>query len=170
MSLLRHWSNSELNGRVENTSYYIAVYAVLTAMGLLIGSIRWFVLYRGSIRASHVLYKRLLETVLFTNIRFHDTVSRGRLLNRFGKDFEGIDSTLSDNFGRSIIYGLSATTTIITVSAVGGLPFIAAACLLGIVYWNGKAFFGCLAKYMTSADLRFSCESEKYFCNFRDNY
>jgi hypothetical protein len=34
----------------------------------------------------------LLETVLFANIRFHDTVSRGRLLNRFGKDFEGDDS------------------------------------------------------------------------------
>ena len=31
----------------------------------------------------------LLEGVLFANIRFHDTVSRGRLLNRFGKDFEG---------------------------------------------------------------------------------
>lgn len=32
----------------------------------------------------------LLEGVLFADIRFHDTVSRGRLLNRFGKDFEGI--------------------------------------------------------------------------------
>jgi len=32
----------------------------------------------------------LLETVLFAHIRFHDTVSRGRLLNRFGKDFEGV--------------------------------------------------------------------------------
>lgn len=30
----------------------------------------------------------MLESVLFTNLRFHDTVSRGRLLNRFGKDFE----------------------------------------------------------------------------------
>lgn len=50
---------------------------------------RWFILYNGSIRASKVLYERLLEAVLFANIRFHDTVSRGRLLNRFGKDFEG---------------------------------------------------------------------------------
>ena len=33
--------------------------------------------------------EELLEGVLFANIRFHDTVSRGRLLNRFGKDFEG---------------------------------------------------------------------------------
>lgn len=31
----------------------------------------------------------LLESVLFAEIRFHDTISRGRLLNRFGKDFEG---------------------------------------------------------------------------------
>jgi hypothetical protein len=66
----------------------------------------------GSIHASTVLYKstlhlyilcllgdhlctELLETVLFANIRFHDTVSRGRLLNRFGKDFEGYSSSVT---------------------------------------------------------------------------
>jgi len=136
--LIRYWSNSELNGTVESPVYYIAVYGVLTTLGLFVGTIRWFVLYRGSIRASHVLYERLLETVLFANIRFHDTVSRGRLLNRFGKDFEGIDSTLSDNFGHSITYGLSVATTLVTVSIVGGLPFVFAATILGVVYWNGK--------------------------------
>lgn len=156
---LRHWSNSELNGNVDNPAYYIAIYAVITAVGLFIGTFRWFVLYRGSIRASHILYKRLLETVLFTNIRFHDTVSRGRLLNRFGKDFEGIDSSLSDNFGRSIMYGLSAATSIITVSVVGGPPFIVVVMLLGIVYWNGKDVLLCV----TSTDFCFSCESEKDF-------
>ena len=50
----------------------------------------------------------------------------------------GIDSNLSDDFGRSIVYGLSGLTTIITVSFVGGLPFIFATFVLGIVYWNGK--------------------------------
>ncbi len=66
----------------------------------------------GSIHASTVLYKstlhlyilrlpddrlctELLEAVLFANIRFHDTVSRGRLLNRFGKDFEGLSSSVT---------------------------------------------------------------------------
>lgn len=136
--LIRYWSNSVLNGTVESPVYYIAVYGVLTTLGLFVGTIRWFVLYRGSIRASHVLYERLLETVLFANIRFHDTVSRGRLLNRFGKDFEGIDSSLSDNFGYSIVYGFSVTTTIVTVSIVGGLPFVLATAILGAVYWNGK--------------------------------
>ena len=90
----------------------------------------------GSIRASTVLYKKLLETVLFANIRFHDTVSRGRLLNRFGKDFEGIDSSLADNFGRSVIYFLSVITTLTTVSVVGGIPFLLTALLIGMLYYN----------------------------------
>jgi len=136
--MFRHWSNSELKGTVENPGYYVGVYAILTALGLFIGTIQWLILYRGSIRASHVLYRRLLETVLFTNIRFHDTISRGRLLNRFGKDFEGIDSSLSDNFGRAFMSALSATITIITISVVGGLPFIAITAVLAVAYWNGK--------------------------------
>ncbi|KAJ3515541.1 hypothetical protein NLJ89_g1687 [Agrocybe chaxingu] len=116
---LRHWSNSALNGGGDSPGFYISVYAIITTLGLVIGTVRWFILYNGSIHASDVLYKRLLEGVLFADIRFHDTVSRGRLLNRFGKDFEGIDSSLSDNFGRSIMYGLSAFTTIATGSCIG---------------------------------------------------
>ena len=50
----------------------------------------------------------------------------------------GIDSSLADNFGRSVMYALSGLTTIVTVSYVGGLPFIFATIVLGIVYWNGK--------------------------------
>ena len=52
--------------------------------------------------------------------------------------FEGIDSSLSDNFGRTVVYGLSSITTLITVATVGGLPFVAAAALIGLVYYNGK--------------------------------
>ena len=101
------------------------------------------------------LVPELLEGVLFANIRFHDTVSRGRLLNRFGKDFEGrflltsvftthantaigIDSSLPDNFGRSFINGLSVVTTFITVSVVGGPPFVIAAFIFGSLYYSGE--------------------------------
>ncbi|KAG6854494.1 hypothetical protein C0991_006096 [Blastosporella zonata] len=144
---LRHWSS--ITADDASPVFYITVYAVITIAGLIISTLRYFVLYDGSIRASTVLYKRLLETVLFANIRFHDTVSRGRLLNRFGKDFEGIDSSLSDNFGRSVMYGLSAATTVITVSIVGGLPFVFAMCVLGIIYYNAAKVYG-----QTSRDMR----------------
>ena len=65
------------------------MYAAISAASVVFYTLRWFVLVNGSIRASTALYKRLLDTILFASIRFHDTVSRGRLLNRFGKDFEG---------------------------------------------------------------------------------
>lgn len=127
---------------------------------------------RGGIHASRVLYHSksicyrevlmahisssgLLEGVLFANIRFHDTVSRGRLLNRFGKDFEGtsrhfanisrlimrragVDSNLPDNFGRSVMYALSAATTVVTVSVVGGWSFVLGIVILGTLYYNGE--------------------------------
>jgi hypothetical protein len=52
-------------------------------------------------------------------------------------NYIGIDSSLSDNFGRTVMYGLSSATTLVTVSAVGGIPFIIAAALLGVLYYNG---------------------------------
>ena len=141
--------------------------------GLLTRILTYHIPDTGSIHASTVLYKSmssppsvvflfnvrstagLLETVLFANIRFHDTVSRGRLLNRFGKDFEGhaflvpvatvsayldagIDSNLSDNFGRSAVNGLSVVTTFITLSIVGGPQFFLVILVIGSLYWNGK--------------------------------
>ena len=45
---------------------------------------------------------------------------------------------MSDNFGRSIVYALAAFTIIITISVVGGLPFIIAALVLSYLYYNGE--------------------------------
>ncbi|KZP24950.1 multidrug resistance-associated ABC transporter [Athelia psychrophila] len=147
---LKYWAGAAQE-RVDDKgpAYYIAVYALITFVGLIITTSRWFVLYNGSIRASTVLYERLLESILFANIRFHDTVSRGRVLNRFGKDFEGIDSNMSDNFGRSIMYGLSAVTTFITISVIGGPGFVLCALVLGSVYYNTAKVYG-----QTSRDMR----------------
>ncbi|KAI5886823.1 P-loop containing nucleoside triphosphate hydrolase protein [Schizophyllum commune H4-8] len=148
---LRYWSAQELTPPSERKSagYYIGIYAAVALAGLVVTTLRWFSLYGGSIHASRVLYKRLLESVLFANIRFHDTVSRGRVLNRFGKDFEGIDSSLSDNFGRTAMYSLSTATTIITVSVVGGPPFVAAALVIGFFYYQVGKVYG-----QTSRDMR----------------
>ncbi|KAI9068084.1 multidrug resistance-associated ABC transporter [Trametes sanguinea] len=147
---LRIWSGSYEHSSVSHpASYYIGVYAIITTIGLVLSTMRWFVLYQGGIHASVALYKRLLEGVLFANIRFHDTVSRGRLLNRFGKDFEGIDSSLPDNFGRSVFYAVSVLTTFVTVSVVGGPLFIVAAIIFGFLYYSVGKVYG-----QTSRDMR----------------
>ena len=50
----------------------------------------------------------------------------------------GIDSSLSDNFGRSTVNGLSVMTTFITLSVVGGPQFFLVILVIGAMYWNSK--------------------------------
>ncbi len=38
------------------------------------------------------------------------------------------------------MYGIASVTTLITVSVVGGLPFIIVALLLSSIYYNGQCF------------------------------
>ncbi|KAI9441690.1 ATP-binding cassette transporter [Lactarius indigo] len=139
---LSYWSGASQGDRVPRSPmFYIGIYAAVSIPDSRVYLISFTCpqitgVDTGSIHASIVLYKKLLETVLFANIRFHDTVSRGRLLNRFGKDFEGIDSSLSDNFGRSTVNGLSVMTTFITLSIVGGPQFFLVILGIGSLYWN----------------------------------
>ncbi|KAF7343129.1 ATP-dependent bile acid permease [Mycena venus] len=130
---LSYWSRGD---EAQSPLFYLSVYAAVAITGLILTTVRYFVLYHGGIHASTILYKRLLQAVLFAHIRFHDTISRGRLLNRFGKDFEGIDSSLPDNFGRTTIYLISTTTTITTISFIGGYPFVIGAFVILLFYYQ----------------------------------
>ena len=144
------WAGAPLRDEApKSPMWYITIYAAITGANVILETLRWFILYRGSIHASTTLYKRLLECVLFAKIRFHDTVSRGRLLNRFGKDFEGIDSSLPDHLGRSIMNGMSALATFITISIVGGWPFLVVTLLVGVLYYQVAKVYG-----QTSRDMR----------------
>jgi hypothetical protein len=116
------------------------------------------------------IFIELLQAVLFAHIRFHDTVSRGRLLNRFGKDFEGrtfsspFKSQHTDNVQASIATCLVTSGEppfissrrpcvplqftrcllqsryqmgVLTVSFVGGTPFVLGALVASFFYYQG---------------------------------
>ncbi|KAK7061300.1 multidrug resistance-associated ABC transporter [Favolaschia claudopus] len=132
---LSYWSS----GRgPDDPVYYITIYTIVRSrsVGLILTTGRWLVLYAGSITASSRLYKRLLEAVLFAELRFHDTSSRGRLLNRFGKDFEGIDSDLADHLGHCVLLCLGAITSLVTIAFIGGIPFVIIVIILGVFFYN----------------------------------
>ncbi|KAJ6618213.1 hypothetical protein B0H10DRAFT_1269249 [Mycena sp. CBHHK59/15] len=98
----------------------------------------------------------LIGNVLFSSIRFHDTIARGRLHNKFGKDFQIIDGYIADDLGRTLKLGVSATITFTTITVVGGLPFLAAASALGAIYcYLAKVSGNAVQDYgHTSRDMR----------------
>ena len=159
--LSRHWSGQSPSTEKHRShespvSYYIGVYAAICLLGLVVSTLRWFILFAGSLDASRLLYERMLEKILFAKIRFHDTVSTGRLLNRFGKDFEGestsdvalvnltvfcrtvIDSQISSDMGHTIRLTLSAIATVVLIGFIAGLPFQMGVILLGASYVSGE--------------------------------
>ncbi|KAG9120664.1 hypothetical protein FRC07_003763, partial [Ceratobasidium sp. 392] len=146
---LRYWSGHPEMSNSRGPLWFITIYALISLGGMLMQTLRWYVLYDGSIRASTVLYKRLLEAVLFATVRFHDTISRGRLLNRFGKDFEGLDSKIADDLGHTFVYALNILVTFVTITYVGGVRFAAVSVVLVFISYQIAKVYG-----QTSRDLR----------------
>ncbi|KAF7308067.1 Multidrug resistance-associated ABC transporter protein [Mycena kentingensis (nom. inval.)] len=135
---LARWSSGE---GMKGAVFYLAIYSILAWTGVVLIVVRQLVLYFGAIHASEGVHTSLLDSVLFAQIRFHDTVSRGRVLNRFGKDIEGIDSTLPVNLGRVLQGVVAAAVTLTTMSFIGGWKLVIAVfVVLGTYYKIGKIY------------------------------
>ncbi|KAH9811640.1 hypothetical protein DFH28DRAFT_433779 [Melampsora americana] len=124
----------------NSVDFYLGLYTAVTLLNVVVSTVRWLVLYNGALRASQRLYKSTLRAVLCSPLRFFDTVPLGRLLNRFGKDFEGIDSSLPDNLGRSLMYGLNVATTIVSIAFVTPTFLIPFAIISILYWWYGRQY------------------------------
>ncbi|KAF8153792.1 multidrug resistance-associated ABC transporter [Crassisporium funariophilum] len=79
----------------QHPLFYIGIYAAIGLATALSSVLSVTAQYTGALRASRILFKQLLVTVVRATFRFHDTTPQGRMLNRFGKDVETIDSSLA---------------------------------------------------------------------------
>ncbi|KIM37758.1 hypothetical protein M413DRAFT_448273 [Hebeloma cylindrosporum] len=117
----------------EHPLFYIGIYAAIGLASALCSVLSVTAQYTGALRASRILFKQLLVTVVRATFRFHDTTPQGRMLNRFGKDIETIDSSLAGSLQavNSSLAGFFAA--IITVAVV--FPyFLIPAIFIGFAY------------------------------------
>jgi ABC-type multidrug transport system fused ATPase/permease subunit len=112
----------------DNLNYYLGVYCLIAVANVLVGCSRYAFIYYGSLRANRQLYKSLLQRVLRAPLRFFDTTPMGRILNRFSKDFESIDSHVPTELISFIIQWFTILTTAITICAV--IPALVVAVVL----------------------------------------
>ncbi len=61
---------------------------------------------RGAVIAASTLHKNLLENILKLPMSFFDTTPLGRIVNRFSKDIDTVDSTIP----QTIRYEYSSST------------------------------------------------------------
>ncbi|KAG2235405.1 hypothetical protein INT48_005755 [Thamnidium elegans] len=103
---------------VTHLNYYLVIYCLITCSNVVVGSLRYAFLYWGALRANRQLYAELLHRVFRAPLRFFDTTPMGRILNRFSKDFESVDSKIPTDLMAFIIQWFMILTTAITVCTV----------------------------------------------------
>lgn len=97
-----------------NLQYYLGLYFLLSLLVAAVGSLRFFLVMKGSIKASRTLFNKLSNTVLRTPLRWIDTVPQGRVINRFTSDFVSLDSKLSGSTCRVISHILRLLGVIVS--------------------------------------------------------
>ncbi|KAF9231441.1 hypothetical protein BU15DRAFT_90912 [Melanogaster broomeanus] len=91
--------------------------------------------YSGALRASRSMFHQLLHNVVRGTMRWHDTTPQGRILNRFGKDIETIDSNLGSSLA-AVNSSLTAFAGAILTIAFIFPFFLVPAAVLGIFYYR----------------------------------
>ncbi|XP_041038600.1 multidrug resistance-associated protein 5 isoform X1 [Carcharodon carcharias] len=74
--------------------YYAGIYALSMAVILIIKAVRGIVFVKGTLRASSRLHDELFHKILRGPMKFFDTTPSGRILNRFSRDMDEVDTRL----------------------------------------------------------------------------
>lgn len=125
--IFRWGGKSEDDAEGEDLDFYIGIYCFITLMAVFFTVVRMLWQFYGSLRASRDLYEQLLVSIVRAPIRFFDTTPVGRIINRFSKDFEVIDTQMMSKMVSLATDALGIVTIILVVTFVTPTFLIAAA-------------------------------------------
>ncbi|KAL1762723.1 hypothetical protein FB107DRAFT_198344 [Schizophyllum commune] len=132
----------------EHPLFYVFIYAAIGVLTAIVNVSAISAQLWGGLRASRLLFRRLLLAVVHATFRFHDTTPQGRLLNRFGKDIETVDSSLASTL-QSVNSSLATCFVAVLTIAVVFPPFLFPAIVIGLIFRE------CAIGYLeTGRDLR----------------
>ncbi|KAF8502967.1 multidrug resistance-associated ABC transporter [Gautieria morchelliformis] len=134
-SLSNTVTSSRLPSANDHPLFYVAIYAAIAFGAVAISILNVSVQYSGGIRASKLIFRQLLVAVVRATMRWHDSTPTGRMLNRFSKDIETVDTSLGSSLqavNASMATLFASVVTVIFFSP----PFIFPAVVIGYVYYQ----------------------------------
>ncbi|KAG1773289.1 hypothetical protein EV702DRAFT_1131440 [Suillus placidus] len=117
----------------EHPLFYVGVYALIGFATAAVSVLSTAIQYNGALKASRSIFRKLLTGVVCATMRWHDVTPAGRMLNRFGKDIETIDSNLASSL--SAVNSSLATFAAAIITVVIFFPiFLIPAVVIGFFY------------------------------------
>ncbi|MED6280649.1 hypothetical protein CHARACLAT_012900 [Characodon lateralis] len=114
-------TNSTNPGNVSDNprlDFYQMIYGVMILVTLVLAVIKCFFYTHVTLRAACTLHDRMFRKILASPMSFFDTTPTGRILNRFAKDQEELDSVLPLHMDPFLQFCLLVTFTIIIIASV----------------------------------------------------
>jgi ATP-binding cassette subfamily C (CFTR/MRP) protein 1 len=109
------WSQKEIDPDVTNTSLrtFLLSYSGIAFTGAMFLLIEEITFALGSVKAAGRIHREMLHSILRTPLSFFDTTPVGRILNRFSKDQETIDSQLPASIMDFLMSGVTVISVVI---------------------------------------------------------
>ena len=104
--------------REKGDMFYIIGYSIIGLTYVLASFMRTLLVFWGGLRASRVLFQKLLASVTHAKLRFFDTTPLGRVMNRFSKDMETVDQETSWVLVAVFSDILTVTTIVVLITVI----------------------------------------------------
>ncbi|KAG8815537.1 hypothetical protein FRC18_001456 [Serendipita sp. 400] len=119
----------------EHPLFYVGIFACIGIGIVFINLLGQIVLAIGAYRASKRLFTDLLQTVMHCTMRWFDTTPTGRILNRFSKDIETVDGSISYSLRSTLSWIAMFIAAIVTITII--FPgFIVPGVVIGFFYYK----------------------------------
>ena len=125
--------------------HYLAIYAVLGVLFIMISIIREWLIFWGSLRASTSIHRKLFDAVTHAKLQFFDTTPLGQLMNRFSKDIEALDQDLSP-ITVGVLGCFFSLISIVVLICVITPRFLIAGFFILIIYFAIGSFYLCSSR------------------------
>ncbi|KAK3576574.1 hypothetical protein CHS0354_011251 [Potamilus streckersoni] len=138
--LEQHLNTSLTQEYQQRNNMYLGIYGALgVAQGLSI--LGFYVMFATrSVRASSLLHEKMLTRILRCPMSFFDTTPSGRILNRFSRDIEFIDNTLTE-ISQSWLKAFFMLISTLAVISYSTPIFLVTVVPLGILYYLIQRFY-----------------------------
>ncbi|XP_044057052.1 ATP-binding cassette sub-family C member 12 isoform X2 [Siniperca chuatsi] len=113
--------------------FYQIIYGVMVVVMVILAIMKCFVYTQVTLNAACKLHDTMFKNIIASPMSFFDTTPTGRILNRFSKDQEEVDTVLPLHMDPFLQFCLLVTFSIIIISAVFP-PMLIAVVVMGALF------------------------------------